>query len=80
MPDLKTHSVLERSPEETRAATVIGAHAEDGSTIDLLELVAVDRVVEQVGEIRKQIEAVVHPVGQYFRRARRSGTLNFGRQ
>ena len=36
--------------------------AEDGALVDLVDLVPLDRIVQEVGEVRVEVEVVVDPV------------------
>jgi hypothetical protein len=53
--DLHTQAVLDRMTEPLLSAKMCDAPAEDVSLVHLFKLIAVDRIVEEIGEVREQV-------------------------
>ena len=54
---------VDRHPDVERKA-LVDAAADDGATVALFELVAVNRIVEEIGEVRGQPEVVVMRISE----------------
>jgi hypothetical protein len=78
VPGLAADGVLDVPSEEARHPPVRHAPTGRHAAVRLLDLVAVDRVLEEVGEVREEIEPVAeHEAGHPRRRAAR-GPLRVG--
>jgi hypothetical protein len=60
--ELDAEGVLHGAAAPANLAFLEGANPGDKSAIDLLDLVAVDGVVEEEGEVGSQVQAVAQPV------------------
>ena len=66
--ELQAKGVLRLFAEDVAEQRVRSRGSPMHAAILLFELIAVLRVIEEVGKIREQIEVVIHPVEQDFRR------------
>src|SRR5262249_54586152 len=71
-----TEGIFRFKPAEAAQTTMRNLTARDPASILLFELVPVDRVIQVVGEIRKQIESIAHGIGCHARARSGSGPLS----
>src|SRR5262249_34676165 len=70
-PDLQAEGIVRLHPKELAKPGLAGLETKGDAFVDLLELIAPLRVIEEVGEVREQIEIVVETVEQDARGAGR---------